>query len=95
MVFAVVYRGHRVRHRLKGNRRSNQWPVFFSASCYLVTGMGNARVREQVATDAEGKRELAPSTQVRALKFEGVCALIAREGRELGYVPAEAVVTLQ
>jgi WD40 repeat protein len=55
----------------------------------------STRVLERAAADAQGERELLPGTQVRVLKFEGAWALIARDSQELGFVPAEALVTLQ
>jgi hypothetical protein len=52
-------------------------------------------VRERPAADAPGERELAPGAQVRVLRLVEQWAVIAREGQELGYVPAEALARLQ
>lgn len=53
------------------------------------------RVRERPAVDAPGERELSPGTQVHLVRLVEKWAVVAREGQELGYVPADALVRLQ
>ena len=53
------------------------------------------RVREKAETNAPGERILPPGTQVRVVDVVGEWAVVARDGQELGYVPAEALLRLQ
>jgi WD40 repeat protein len=53
------------------------------------------RMRERPAADAPEGRELSPGTQVRVVRVVEHWVAIAREGQELGFVPAEALVRLQ
>jgi len=54
------------------------------------------RVREQATADAKGELELLPGAQVRLVELvPGIeWALIARDGRRTGYVPADALAPL-
>ena len=53
------------------------------------------RVRGRPAPDASGERQLSPGAQVHVLRLADQWAVIAREGQELGYVPADALARLQ
>ena len=53
------------------------------------------RVREKAESDALGERSLATGTQVRVIELRNGWAIVAREGKKLGFVPEEALLRLQ
>ena len=61
---------------------------------YVIIGDGPITYRSKDRSDGEELGSIAPYSQVRVYEFKTNWALIGREGKRMGWVPAGAVKEL-